>query len=71
MSRKYKKSAPVQLRKTEDKLHVGTISSLAVTRFKMPKYNGFACRGGIHGDVKYSRLKEKNRFRKYLKEEGY
>lgn len=68
---KSKKSKPVQLKKTEDKLYVGTISSLSVTRYHMPKYNGFNIGNGIHGDVRYNRLKEQSRFKKYLKEEGY
>lgn len=65
---KSKKPQPVQLKKSEDKLHVGTISSLAVTRYHMPKYNGFVCRGGPHGDLKYSRAKERKSFDKLLQE---
>ena len=68
---KSKKSKPVQLKKTEDKLHVGTIGSLTVTRYRMPKYNGFNIGSGIHGYIRYNRLKEQSRFKKYLKEEGY
>lgn len=59
---------PVQLRRSKDKLHVGTISSLAVTRYHMPKYNAFVCRGGVHGDVKYNRSKERKDFSNLLKE---
>lgn len=58
----------VQLKRSEDKLHVGTISSLAVTRYRMPKYNSFVCRGDVHGDVKYSRSKERKNFSNILKE---
>lgn len=68
---KSKKSKPVQLRKTEDKLYVGTISSLTVTRYHMPKYNGFRVGSGVHGDTQYNRRKEHSRFKKYLREEGY
>lgn len=59
---------PVQLRRSEDKLHVGTISSLTVTMYRMPKYNSFVCRGGVHGDVKYNRSKERKDFSNLLKE---
>ena len=59
---------PVQLKRSEDKLHVGTISSLTVTRYHMTKYNAFVCRGGVHGDVKYNRSKERKNFSKLLKE---
>lgn len=59
---------PVQLKRSKDKLHVDTISSLAVTRYHMPKYNAFVCRGGVHGDVKYNRSKERKNFFRILKE---
>lgn len=59
---------PVQLKRSEDRLHVGTISSLTVTRYRMPKYNAFVCRGGVHGDVKYNRSKERKNFFRILKE---
>lgn len=59
---------PVQLKRSEDKLHVGTISSLTVTRYLMPKYNAFVCRRGVHGDVKYNRSKERKNFSSFLKE---
>lgn len=59
---------PVQLKRSKNKLHVGTISSLTVTRYHMPKYNGFVCRGGVHGNVKYSRAKERKNFSNLLKE---
>lgn len=39
---KNRKPVPVQMKKYEDKLHVGTIPVIAVTRYKIPKYNGFA-----------------------------
>ena len=68
---KSRKSAPVQIKKSEDKFHVGTISNIVVTRYKIPRYDGFVVRGGPHGDTRYNRRKEKNRFKMYLKEEGY
>lgn len=34
----------------------------------MPKYNAFVCRGGIHGDTKYNRSKEKKNFYRFMKE---
>ena len=62
------KPQPVQLKRSEDNLHVGTISSLTLTRYHMPKYNGFVCKGGVHGDVKYNRPKERKNFSNLLKE---
>ena len=34
----------------------------------MPKYNAFVCKGGVHGDVKYNRSKERKNFFRILKE---
>lgn len=30
----------------------------------MPKYNGYACGTGVHGDTKYNRSKAKRQWRK-------
>ena len=35
-----------------------------------PRYNGFACGHGAHGEAKYSRAKAKRAWRKQLKQEG-
>ena len=35
-----------------------------------PRYNGFACGHGAHGEAKYSRAKAKRAWQKQLKQEG-
>ena len=40
-------------------------SKMAFDRDK-PRYNGFGCGYGAHGDTKYNRNKEKREFRKNL-----
>ncbi len=35
-----------------------------------PRYNGFACGYGAHGEAKYSRAKAKRAWQKQLKQEG-
>lgn len=45
------------------------MDSLEATRAKMPKYDGFAIRGGVHGDTSYNRRKEKHDLRRQLDEE--
>ena len=40
------------------------MSGLEVTRLRKPRYNGFACGTGIHGDVKYNRAKAKQEWRR-------
>ncbi len=65
---KRKKSVPVQMRAAKNPLHVGTIDSLTVTRAHMPKYDGFACRGGPHGTVGYDRRKQKAETRRLIDE---
>lgn len=42
-------------------------TSLEATRAKKPRYNGFACGHGVHGDTKYNRAREKQR---WVKEVG-
>ena len=40
------------------------------TLAKMPKYNGYACGHGAHGDAKYSRAKAKRAWRAQIGREG-
>lgn len=41
-------------------------SGLEVTRQRRPRYNGFACGHGPHGDAKYNRTKAKRQFAREL-----
>jgi hypothetical protein len=45
------------------------IDSISATLMKMPQYNGYQCRGGIHGDTKYNRRKIKAETRRILYED--
>lgn len=40
------------------------------TLAKKPRYNGFACGHGAHGDVKYNRTKDKRALKRQLRQEG-
>lgn len=44
------------------------MSSEEHTRALMPHYNGWQCRGGVHGDTKYNRRATKNETRRILNE---
>lgn len=44
------------------------MTALEATRAKRPKYNGFICRGGVHGDTKYNRRKFKAETRHIIAE---
>lgn len=43
-------------------------TSVEATLAKKPKYNGFVCGSGIHGDTKYNRIKEKRNFKNIMSE---
>lgn len=45
------------------------MDSLTNTLRQMPKYNAYQCRGGVHGDTKYNRCKEKKSLRALIKHE--
>ena len=42
------------------------VSAEEATLHKMPRYNGFACGHGAHGDVKYNRSKQKRFWKREL-----
>lgn len=44
------------------------ISSIDATLMHKPLYNGFACRGGVHGDTSYNRRKFKQETRRLIAE---
>ena len=52
------KSGPVWHRSAEE-----------ATLDTMPKYNGYACGIGVHGDVKYNRARQKSAWQKDLQQE--
>lgn len=45
-------------------------SSEEVTLAKKPRYNGFACGHGAHGDAKHNRAKAKRAWKQQLRREG-
>ena len=63
MSAKRKKRAPKSGA-------VWRMSAKEATLAKKPRYNGYACGHGAHGDTKYSRTKSKRAWQKQLKQEG-
>jgi len=72
MSKKKRKSRrrkkTLKPRMTEDG-RILVMTSLEATIAQMPKYDGFAIRGGVHGDIKYNRRKEKADFQRQLRED--
>lgn len=46
---------------------VWKLSRVEATLQAKPRFNGFACGYGVHGDVKYNRAKERARFRDTIK----
>lgn len=46
------------------------MSSEQATLAKMPKYNGYACGYGAHGNVKYHRVKSKRAWKAQMQKEG-
>ena len=63
MSAKRKKRAPKSGA-------VWRMSAKEATLAKKPRYNGYVCGHGAHGDAKYSRMKSKRAWQKQLKQEG-
>ena len=63
MSAKRKKRAPKSGA-------VWRMSAKEATLAKKPRYNGYVCGHGAHGDAKYSRTKSKRAWQKQLKQEG-
>lgn len=45
-------------------------SAEQATLDRMPKYNGFACGTGVHGDRKYNRAKQKRTWQNELSSHG-
>lgn len=45
-------------------------SAEEATLAKKPRYNGFACGHGAHGDTKYNRTKAKRTWKQQLRQEG-
>lgn len=54
----------MKMKKKNKKDIIFRLTSEEATLSKIPKYNGFASGYGAHGDLKYNRNKEKDRFKK-------
>lgn len=52
----------------EGSLSVFHMDAVDATRAKMPRYDGFVCRGGVHGDTRYNRRKFKAETRRIVEE---
>lgn len=48
--------------------NIVVMTSLEHTHAAMPKYNGWQCRGGVHGDTKYVREHNKRDVERYISE---
>ena len=73
MSKKRKRSVPAQPKADRTAKARGVVwrqSAEEAALAKKPRYNGFACGHGAHGDAKYSRAKAKRAWRKQLRQEG-
>ena len=73
MSKKRMRSVPVQPEADRTAKARGVVwrqSAEEAALAKKPRYNGFACGHGAHGDAKYSRAKAKRAWRKQLRQEG-
>lgn len=46
------------------------LSAEDATRAARPRFNGYACGHGVHGDVKFNRAREKRAWKQSLKQEG-
>lgn len=46
------------------------VSALEATRLSDPRYNGWVCGAGVHGDVKYNRAREKRQWTREVSEKG-
>ena len=55
--------------KVKHNISVYHLSSEENTLLHMPKFNPFGIGHGIHGNTKYSRIKNKREFNRILKEE--
>ncbi|MCI8367826.1 MAG: hypothetical protein HFJ66_09585 [Eggerthellaceae bacterium] len=63
MSKKHKRAVPKS----------GAVwrqSADEATLAQNPRYNGFACGHGVHGEAKYNRTKAKRAWQKQLRQEG-
>lgn len=54
--------------KKKSNMSVYHLSSTENTLRQMPKFNPYQTGHGVHGDTKYNRRKEKEKFRKLLSE---
>ena len=46
------------------------LSAEEATLAKKPRYNGYACGHGAHGDAKYNRAKQKRAWKSAIRQEG-
>lgn len=52
-----------------NKSSVFHMTSEEVAAARMPKYNGFSMKTGVHGDVKYNRNKTKQETKRIIEED--
>ena len=54
--------------KRKNSMSVYHLSATENTLRQMPKFNPYQIGHGVHGDTKYNRRKEKEKFKRYLSE---
>lgn len=74
MSKKRKRSVPVSAKAPRaghaSRDVVWRQSAEEATLAAKPRYNGYACGHGAHGEVKYRRAKEKQAWQRQMRQEG-
>lgn len=74
MSKKRKRSVPVSAKAARaghaSRDVVWRQSAAEATLAAKPRYNGYACGHGAHGEVKYRRAKEKQSWQRQMRQEG-
>lgn len=74
MSKKRKRSVPVSAKVARagqaPRDVVWRQSAEEATLAAKPRYNGYACGHGAHGDAKYRRAKEKQAWQRQMRQEG-
>ncbi len=72
MSKRNKKRAGKRVRKDSRFRGEGNtvfhMDGVDVTLTRMPRIDGWVCRGGVHGDTKYNRRKQKADLRRLIDE---
>lgn len=70
MSKKAKRAHAKRIRSVSKTGAVWHLSAEEATLAKKPRYNGYACGYGAHGNAKYNRAEQKRAWKKSMNQEG-